>query len=160
MTEPFQPFLQRCVSVDLEVDPATATIFAFAAVRDDARPPILAKKRDLMAALDRLEAESAEAEHLLGHSIIRTPPPIMAHPGVGATATRRGPTVIGRKLLCPPSGPHFNKGGKVPCRWTLMANRYASGYRGTAALYRSKLESVRCCDLMQPTGFLILTSAC
>jgi ATP-dependent DNA helicase RecQ len=65
MTEPFQPFLQRCVSVDLEVDPATATIFAFAAVRDDARPPILAKKRDLMAALDRLEAESAEAEHLL-----------------------------------------------------------------------------------------------
>ena len=63
MTEPFQPFLQRCVSVDLEVDPATATIFAFAAVRDDARPPILAKKRDLMAALDRLEAESAEAEH-------------------------------------------------------------------------------------------------
>ena len=71
MTEPFQPFLQRCVSVDLEVDPATATIFAFAAVRDDARPPILAKKRDLMAALDRLEAESAEAEHLLGHNIIR-----------------------------------------------------------------------------------------
>src|SRR6476620_4649102 len=70
-TEPFQPFLQRCVSVDLEVDPATATIFAFAAVRDDARPPILAKKRDLMAALDRLEAESAEAEHLLGHNIIR-----------------------------------------------------------------------------------------
>jgi len=54
MTEHFQPFLQRCVSVDLEVDPATATIFSFAAVRDDARPPILAKKRDLMAALDRL----------------------------------------------------------------------------------------------------------
>jgi len=71
MTEPFQPLLQRCVSVDLEVDPATATIFAFAAVRDDARPPILAKKRDLMAALDRLEAESAEAEYLLGHNIIR-----------------------------------------------------------------------------------------
>src|SRR4029077_10365512 len=71
MTEPFQPFLQRCVSVDLEVDPASATIFAFAAVRDDARPPILAKKRDLMAALDPLEAESAEAEYLLGHNIIR-----------------------------------------------------------------------------------------
>jgi hypothetical protein len=50
MTEPFQPFPHRCVSVDLEVDPATATIFAFAAVRDDARPPILSKKRDLMAA--------------------------------------------------------------------------------------------------------------
>jgi ATP-dependent DNA helicase RecQ len=71
MTAPFQPFLQRCVSVDLEVDPATASIFAFAAVRDDARPSILAKKRDLDAALDRLEAESAAAEHLLGHNIIR-----------------------------------------------------------------------------------------
>lgn len=71
MTEPFQSFLQRCVSVDLEVDPAAATVFAFAAVRDDSRPPILAKKRDLVAALDRLEAEAAEAEHLLGHNIIR-----------------------------------------------------------------------------------------
>ena len=39
MIEHFKPFLQRCVSLDLEVDPATATIFAFAAVRDDARPP-------------------------------------------------------------------------------------------------------------------------
>nr|WP_287306793.1 RecQ family ATP-dependent DNA helicase [Mesorhizobium sp.] len=53
------------------MDPATAAIFAFAAVRDDARPSILAKKRDLDAALDRLEAESAAAEHLLGHNIIR-----------------------------------------------------------------------------------------
>jgi ATP-dependent DNA helicase RecQ len=43
MTAPFQAFLQRCVSLDLEVDPATATIFAFAAVRDDACSPILAK---------------------------------------------------------------------------------------------------------------------
>jgi ATP-dependent DNA helicase RecQ len=71
MIEPFRPFLRRCVSVDLEVDPAIATIFAFAAVRDDARPPILAKKHDLAAALDRLGAESADAEHLVGHNIIR-----------------------------------------------------------------------------------------
>ena len=72
MTAPFQALLQRCVSLDLEVDPATATIFAFAAVRDDARSPILTKKRDdLMAALDRLEAELAEVEHLIGHNIIR-----------------------------------------------------------------------------------------
>jgi ATP-dependent DNA helicase RecQ len=40
-------------------------------VRDDARPPILAKKRDLGAALDCLEAQSADAEYLLGHNIIR-----------------------------------------------------------------------------------------
>ena len=71
MTEPFQALLQRCVSVDLEVDPVTASIFAFAAVHDDARPPILARKRDLLTALDRLEAQSADAEHVLGHNIIR-----------------------------------------------------------------------------------------
>ncbi len=71
MIEPFQPLLQRCVSVDLEVDPATATVFAFAAVRDDARPAIVGKKRDLGAGLDRLEGALAGATHLLGHNIIR-----------------------------------------------------------------------------------------
>ncbi|MBB4509675.1 MULTISPECIES: hypothetical protein [Rhizobium] len=71
MTEPFELFLQHCVSIDLEVDPATASIFAFAAVRDDARPPILAKKRDLVAALERLEAEATGGVHLLGHNILR-----------------------------------------------------------------------------------------
>lgn len=71
MTEPFQTFLHRCVSIDLEVDPKTATIFAFAAVRDDGRSPILAKRRDLVSALDRLEKASVEAEHLIGHNIIR-----------------------------------------------------------------------------------------
>jgi ATP-dependent DNA helicase RecQ len=58
MIEPVKSLLQRCVTVDLEVDPSTATVFAFASVRDDARPPILAKKRDLVAALDRLEDEN------------------------------------------------------------------------------------------------------
>ncbi|MER9567113.1 RecQ family ATP-dependent DNA helicase [Mesorhizobium sp. M0571] len=71
MTEPFQTFLRRCVSVDLEVDVATATVFGFAAVHDDDRPPIVSKKRDFVAALDRLEAELAEAAHLIGHNIIR-----------------------------------------------------------------------------------------
>ena len=70
MIESFKPFLQRCVSFDLEVDPATATVFAFAAVRDDSSIPIAAKKPDLVAALDRLEAELSEARHLIGHNII------------------------------------------------------------------------------------------
>ncbi|MGO6787568.1 RecQ family ATP-dependent DNA helicase [Rhizobium ruizarguesonis] len=71
MTEPLELFLQRCVSIDLEVDPAIASIFAFAAVHDDARPAILAKKRDLLAALDRLETEATGGVHLLGHNILR-----------------------------------------------------------------------------------------
>src|SRR5690554_4804570 len=68
MNEHFQAFLHKCISVDLEVDPGTATIFAIAAVREDARSPILAKKRDISAALDRLETEAADAEHLIGHN--------------------------------------------------------------------------------------------
>jgi ATP-dependent DNA helicase RecQ len=71
MIEPFQPFLQRCVSIDLEVDPATATVFAFAAVRDDARHAIVARNRDLDVAFDRLERELAGATRLVGHNIIR-----------------------------------------------------------------------------------------
>lgn len=71
MTESVQLLLQQCISVDLEVDPGTATIFALAAVRDDARPAILASKRGLREGLDRLEAQAADAEHLVGHNIIR-----------------------------------------------------------------------------------------
>ena len=77
MNEHFQAFLQKCISVDLEVDPGTATIFAIAAVREDARSPILSKKRDISAALDRLETEAADAEHLIGHNIIRHDLPYM-----------------------------------------------------------------------------------
>lgn len=65
MTESSQALLRQCISIDLEVDPATATIFASAAVHDDARPPILARKRVLFAAMDLLEARSADAGHVL-----------------------------------------------------------------------------------------------
>src|SRR5690606_8927976 len=84
MSEPFQPFLDRCVSVDLEVDPTSATVFAFAAVRHDARPAIVAKKHDLEAGLDRLERAMAGASHLLGHNIIRHDLPhlVAARPGL------------------------------------------------------------------------------
>jgi len=78
MTELFRPLLQRCISLDLEVDPSTAKIFAFAAVRDDDREPILAKRNNLKAALDRLELEAAGAEHLLGHNILRHDLPQLA----------------------------------------------------------------------------------
>lgn len=71
MIEHFKPFLQRCISLDLEVDPTTAAIFAFAAVRDDSSTSIVAKKRDLVIALDRLEADIADADYLIGHNILR-----------------------------------------------------------------------------------------
>ena len=71
MTEPFHPFLQRCISVDLEVNPASAKVFALAAVYADDRPAIVVRKPPIEPALDRLEQELAGVEHVLGHNILR-----------------------------------------------------------------------------------------
>jgi ATP-dependent DNA helicase RecQ len=62
-------FLSRCVSVDLEVDPASARLFAFAAVRDE--ESVVHKGGALEPALDRLEVFCAGAAHLVGHNILR-----------------------------------------------------------------------------------------
>lgn len=71
-------FLHRCLSVDLEVDPKTARVFALAAVRHHNRPAILAKARDMELALDRLEHASAGVDHLIGHNILRHDLPHLA----------------------------------------------------------------------------------
>ncbi|MEO9231099.1 MAG: RecQ family ATP-dependent DNA helicase [Devosia sp.] len=70
MPDIFQPFLQRCVSIDLEVDPSTASVFALAAVHCNARPAIVAKQRGIAAALSLLEDELSETDHIVGHNII------------------------------------------------------------------------------------------
>lgn len=62
-------FLSRCVSVDLEVDPKSARLFAFAAVRGDAA--IAHEGGALDPALNRLEAFCDGAAHLVGHNILR-----------------------------------------------------------------------------------------
>ncbi|MCZ0962465.1 hypothetical protein [Paracoccus benzoatiresistens] len=63
--------LHRCLSVDLEVDPKTARIFALAAVWPVTRPTIVVRGRDMEPALDRLETASADVDHLIGHNILR-----------------------------------------------------------------------------------------
>ena len=62
-------FLSCCVSVDLEVDPKSARLFAFAAVRGDAA--LVHNRGALEPALDRLEAFCDRAAHLIGHNILR-----------------------------------------------------------------------------------------
>jgi hypothetical protein len=62
-------FLSHCVSVDLEVDPKSARLFAFAAVRGDRA--VVYKGAVSDAALDRLEALCDGAAHLVGHNILR-----------------------------------------------------------------------------------------
>ena len=63
------PFLSHFVSIDLEVDPKAARLFAFAAVRGERA--LVHKGAALDAALDRLEAFCDEAAHLVGHNILR-----------------------------------------------------------------------------------------
>ncbi|MBW7921611.1 MAG: RecQ family ATP-dependent DNA helicase [Rubellimicrobium sp.] len=62
-------FLARCVSVDLEVDPKSAVLFAFGAVRDGVG--ISYRGGALPLALDRLEAFCDRAGFLVGHNILR-----------------------------------------------------------------------------------------
>lgn len=79
MADPSREFLGRCLSVDLEVDPKTARIFGFAAVRhDQSTRPIISKKGDLRHTLDKLEEALADIEYLIGHNILRHDLPHLA----------------------------------------------------------------------------------
>ena len=63
--------LGNCVSIDLEVDPSTARILSFAAVRPDRETALVHRSGDPAAALRRLDAFARESAFLLGHNIIR-----------------------------------------------------------------------------------------
>ncbi|PWJ21399.1 RecQ family ATP-dependent DNA helicase [Jannaschia seohaensis] len=63
--------LDRCISVDLEVDPSTARVFALAAVGAGEGPALISRPGRLDEALDRLEAQVAGAAHLIGHNVLR-----------------------------------------------------------------------------------------
>ena len=69
MTPEASSFLSHCVSVDLEVDPKSARLFAFAAVRGE--QALVHKGAALEPALDRLESLCDGAAHLVGHNILR-----------------------------------------------------------------------------------------
>ena len=65
------PLLERCLSVDLEVDPKKAVIFDLAAVRDRSGPAVVAGKGRLEQSLDKLEAALKTTSHIIGHNILR-----------------------------------------------------------------------------------------
>lgn len=65
------PLLERCLSVDLEVDPKTGKIFDMAAVQFGDGPAIVAPKGGLGRGLDALEAALGTSQHVLGHNILR-----------------------------------------------------------------------------------------
>ncbi len=84
--------LERCASVDLEVDPATGRLFAFAAVRPDREAAFVFKRGRLADALIGLDRFATDAEFLLGHNIIRFDlPHLAAASGDGAAVLAKPP---------------------------------------------------------------------
>lgn len=69
-SEDTPPLLERCLSVDLEVDPKTAAIFDVAAVRHDGLA-VTKAKCGLARSLDLLEAALDDVSFILGHNILR-----------------------------------------------------------------------------------------
>lgn len=63
--------LSRCLSIDLEVDPKEAKLFAFAAVPDGDGEGIIHRKGDPKAALEKLDLFCAGFAHVIGHNILR-----------------------------------------------------------------------------------------
>ena len=63
--------LDRCIAVDLEVNPGTDRLFAIAAVRAGAEEAVVCQNRGrLDGALDRLEAAIGDLDHMVGHNIL------------------------------------------------------------------------------------------
>ncbi len=63
--------VSRCLSIDLEVDPKQARIFAFAAVPENEGEGIVHGKGDPKAALERLDLFCADYAHVIGHNVLR-----------------------------------------------------------------------------------------
>lgn len=62
--------LNRCVSIDLEVDPERAEIFAFAAVSRDIERPGLVANGNVRQSLKRLDEYCLGFDHVIGHNIL------------------------------------------------------------------------------------------
>ncbi len=64
-------FLERCVAIDLEVDPSTARIFSLAAASAAIGSEALVLGSRVEAGLPRLEEFCADFDHVIGHNILR-----------------------------------------------------------------------------------------
>ena len=70
--------LDRCVSIDLEVDPEKARIFAFAAVARDIEKSSVVGKGNAVDRLARLDDFCQGFDHVVGHNILRHDLPHLA----------------------------------------------------------------------------------
>jgi len=70
-TEDRRPLLERCLSVDLEVDPKTGRIFDMAAVRYGRDQVAPASRGSMENGLDQLEKALSKTPLVVGHNILR-----------------------------------------------------------------------------------------
>ncbi len=71
MEDRYKEFLSRCLSIDLEVDPTTARIFAFSAVQHGDRSAFTSRTGLLERDLNRLEEAIANVAHPIGHNFLQ-----------------------------------------------------------------------------------------
>ncbi|WP_170376892.1 RecQ family ATP-dependent DNA helicase [Ruegeria atlantica] len=71
-------FLERCVSIDLEVDPKSARIFAFAATTNDDSRPALVEKSSSASTLSHLDTYCKGFDSVIGHNILHHDLPHLA----------------------------------------------------------------------------------
>ncbi len=71
MLELSSTLLARCISIDLEVDPRSARVFAFAAVNSNKSNPLVYRGGNPDDALLKLDAFVSDCDHLIGHNILR-----------------------------------------------------------------------------------------
>lgn len=90
---PWNPseFLSCCLSVDLEVDPQEAEIFAFAAVPGGTGEAIVHRKGDPKAALEKLDHFCTVFTHVIGHNILRHDLPHMVAASPSFAKLAEGP---------------------------------------------------------------------
>lgn len=62
--------LSRCLSIDLEVDPREAKVFAVAAVRNDDQTDLKVVGRLTEQILDALEVQLGHVDYPIGHNIL------------------------------------------------------------------------------------------
>ena len=133
--------LSRCVSVDLEVNPKTAEVFAFAAVRYTLGSSIRSGKHELGQALDRLEDELAGGDHCIGHNIVRHDLPHLAalRPRLPASASSM---VAAKPKRRQRTSGRFLMGGRTRSR---TASHYQQPLTGCLIVTSSALMKTAAC---------------
>ncbi|SDI73272.1 ATP-dependent DNA helicase RecQ [Salipiger marinus] len=70
MEKRHEQILAKCLSIDLEVDPGKAKVFAIAAVRHDDRPALKSTGHLTGPFLDDLETQIGDVAYPIGHNIL------------------------------------------------------------------------------------------